>query len=197
MTVRNAKFVKSSKFVHECPQNMLPEYAFAGRSNVGKSSLINALTGNAHLCKISATPGKTRLINHFIINDEWYLVDLPGYGYAKTGKRQRAEFAEIILNYLRRRSALTLLFLLIDSRLPPQKIDMDFIQFLGENNIPFNIVFTKIDKISHSAQQKTIQQWQAALQSTWEELPKMMLTSAKRSDGIACILETVEQTIFI
>jgi GTP-binding protein len=191
MIIRSAKFVKSSEHVEQCPMDGLPDFAFVGRSNVGKSSLINMLAGNSQLSKVSATPGKTRLINHFIINDEWYLVDLPGYGYAKAGKGDRRRFANIIENYLKQREMLTLLFLLIDSRLAPQKNDLDFVQILGEEGIPFEIIFTKTDKISRSAVQKTIQQWQNALYETWEELPNMLLTSSEKRTGREEVLEHV------
>ena len=147
MEIKSATFVISNTRVDKCPQHNLPEYAFIGRSNVGKSSLINMLTGRKGLAMTSATPGKTLLINHFLINDNWYLVDLPGYGYAKRGQKQQAELTRIINDYILGREQLTSLFVLIDSRLEPQKIDVDFINWLGENAVPFSIVFTKADKL--------------------------------------------------
>ena len=157
MKIKKAEFVISNTDYRLCPKNNLPEYAFIGRSNVGKSSLINAIVNNKKLAKTSSTPGKTQLINHFIINDQWYLVDLPGYGYAKTSKSQRAIFHEMISNYLLNRSSLIALFVLIDSRHKLQKIDNEFMIFLAENQIPFIIVFTKIDKLGKNIIKKNIE----------------------------------------
>jgi GTP-binding protein len=197
MIISSAKFVKSSRYPHQCPQDGLPEYAFVGRSNVGKSSLINMLTGYTHLSKVSATPGKTQLINHFIINNKWYLTDLPGYGYAKVGKNKRHELMQIVENYLQQRTSLTLLFLLIDSRLPPQDIDLNFVRYLGEQGIPFDMVFTKTDKISASAKQKNLQLWNAALQPSWEKLPPMLFSSAVNGAGRQDILEEIERYVAV
>jgi GTP-binding protein len=155
------------------------------------------LTENARLSKVSATPGKTLLVNHFIINEKWYLVDLPGYGYAKTGRTMRNTIAHLINAYLRQRTALVLLFLLIDSRIAPQKIDMEFIDFLGNEGIPFNIIFTKTDKISQSSVKKTILQWKHILRSTWEELPTMLLSSSTKGTGRTEILAAIENSMLI
>jgi GTP-binding protein len=195
MIIHSAKFVKSSEHAAQCPQDTLPEFALAGRSNVGKSSLINTLTGMAQLSKVSGVPGKTRLINHFIINNEWYLVDLPGYGYAKASKSMRHLLSTMITNYLRQRKSLSLLFLLIDSRLPPQRIDLEMINFLGEEGIPFQIVFTKTDKLSSAAMQKTLQLWQTLLLQSWEELPSMLPTSAAKKTGLDAMLQEIQHSI--
>ncbi|GHT66316.1 putative GTP-binding protein EngB [Bacteroidia bacterium] len=187
----SARFVKSSGTPAQCPDGGLPEYAFVGRSNVGKSSLINMLTGNEQLSKVSATPGKTQLINHFLINDEWYLVDLPGYGYAKVGKRLRQSLSKMIWDYLQQRTALTLLFVLIDSRLEPQQNDLEFVQRLGEQGIPFYLIFTKTDKISTTAAQHTVQLWKKILKQSWDELPQMLMSSAAKGLGRAEILDAI------
>ncbi|MDR0419436.1 MAG: ribosome biogenesis GTP-binding protein YihA/YsxC [Prevotellaceae bacterium] len=192
MVIRSAIFVKSSEKLSQCPTDRRPEYAFIGRSNVGKSSLINMLTGNAKLSKISATPGKTKLINHFLINDSWYLVDLPGYGYAKTSYKERKSFSDIITNYITKREDLTLLFVLIDSRLEPQKIDLEFINLLGENGIPFALVFTKTDKLSSSMVKSSVARFEKTLLVTWEELPKIFTTSTEAKIGREDILNYIE-----
>ena len=181
--VKSANFVISNSDVRKCPQDGKPEYAFIGRSNVGKSSLINMLTGRKKLAMTSATPGKTLLINHFIINDEWYLVDLPGYGYAKRSKSQNDKLQEIISAYVLRREQMTLLFVLVDSRHEPQKIDLEFIQWLGENGIPFAIIFTKADKMGKAALGSNLLAYKARLLEEWEELPPIFVTSSESAMG--------------
>ncbi len=184
MKIKKAEFVISNTDYRLCPKNNLPEYAFIGRSNVGKSSLINAIVNNKKLAKTSSTPGKTQLINHFIINDQWYLVDLPGYGYAKTSKSQRAIFHEMISNYLLNRSSLIALFVLIDSRHKLQKIDNEFMIFLAENQIPFVIVFTKIDKLGKNIIKKNIENFKKEMLKNWEEIPEVFLSSSESRLGI-------------
>ena len=184
MKIKKAEFVISNTDFRLCPKNNLPEYAFIGRSNVGKSSLINAIVNNKKLAKTSSTPGKTQLINHFIINDQWYLVDLPGYGYAKTSKSQRAIFHEMISNYLLNRSSLIALFVLIDSRHKLQKIDNEFMIFLAENQIPFIIVFTKIDKLGKNIIKKNIENFKKEMLKNWEEIPEVFLSSSESRLGI-------------
>ena len=184
MKIKKAEFVISNTDYRLCPKNNLPEYAFIGRSNVGKSSLINAIVNNKKLAKTSSTPGKTQLINHFIINDQWYLVDLPGYGYAKTSKSQRAIFHEMISNYLLNRSSLIALFVLIDSRHKLQKIDNEFMIFLAENQIPFIIVFTKIDKLGKNIIKKNIENFKKEMLKNWEEIPEVFLSSSESKLGI-------------
>ena len=184
MKIKKAEFVISNTDYRLCPKNNLPEYAFIGRSNVGKSSLINAIVNNKKLAKTSSTPGKTQLINHFIINDQWYLVDLPGYGYAKISKSQRALFHEMISNYLLNRSSLIALFVLIDSRHKLQKIDNEFMIFLAENQIPFIIVFTKIDKLGKNIIKKNIENFKKEMLKNWEEIPEVFLSSSESRLGI-------------
>lgn len=184
MKIKKAEFVISNTDYRLCPKNNLPEYAFIGRSNVGKSSLINAIVNNKKLAKTSSTPGKTQLINHFIINDQWYLVDLPGYGYAKTSKSQRAIFHEMISNYLLNRSSLIALFVLIDSRHKLQKIDNEFMIFLAENQIPFVIIFTKIDKLGKNIIKKNIENFKKEMLKNWEEIPEVFLSSSESRLGI-------------
>ena len=184
MKIKKAEFVISNTDYRLCPKNNLPEYAFIGRSNVGKSSLINSIVNNKKLAKTSSTPGKTQLINHFIINDQWYLVDLPGYGYAKTSKSQRALFHEMISNYLLNRSSLIALFVLIDSRHKLQKIDNEFMIFLAENQIPFIIVFTKIDKLGKNIIKKNIENFKKEMLKNWEEIPEIFLSSSESRLGI-------------
>jgi GTP-binding protein len=176
-----------------CPQDDRPEYAFIGRSNVGKSSLINMLTGMKGLALTSSTPGKTQLINHFLINNAWYLVDLPGYGYAQRGKKGREKIREIIDAYLDEREALTCLFVLLDCRHEPQKIDLDFINQLGESGIPFAIIFTKIDKISQSKLKENTMMYKVKLLETWDELPPVFYTSAVHKKGKEEILNYIEE----
>ena len=190
--IKNAEFVVSSTDYKKCPKNNLFEFAFIGRSNVGKSSLINMLTGRKNLAKTSSTPGKTQLINHFLINEEWFLVDLPGYGYAKTSKSLRSSWAKFISDYIKKRETLTNLFVLIDSRHNPQKNDLNFINWCGENNIPFCIVFTKIDKLSSSQLSKNLSQYRKSLKETWDEIPPVFLTSSSSKHGKEAILNYIE-----
>jgi GTP-binding protein len=191
MNIKKAEFVISNTDPAKCPQDGRREYAFIGRSNVGKSSLINMLTGRKGLAMTSSTPGKTQLINHFLINDEWYLVDLPGYGYAQHGKKGREKIQAIIDAYLDRREALTCLFLLLDCRHEPQKIDLEFINRLGEAGIPFAIVFTKADKISQSKLKENTGKYTVRLLETWEELPPIFSSSAERKTGKEEILNYI------
>lgn len=193
MIIKQADFICSSSKTEQCPQTKLPEYAFIGRSNVGKSSLINMLTGKKKLAKVSGTPGKTRLINHFLINNSWYLVDLPGYGYAKASKTERGAFSRIIIDYLERREEMTLLFALIDSRLEPQKIDIEFINILGENGIPFAIIFTKTDKLSTEKLNQNVEDYKKLLSEFWDELPKIFISSAEKKTGKDEILDYIDE----
>lgn len=193
MEIKSADFIISSAKTNQCPATNLPEYAFIGRSNVGKSSLINMLTGRTKLAKTSATPGKTVLINHFLINKEWFLVDLPGYGYAKRSKNDIGKINETIYGYIIQREQLTNLFVLIDSRHEPQKIDMEFIEWLGENNVPFSIVFTKADKLSKSKLQTNIDNYMNKLKEQWEELPPYFISSSENKTGKTEILDYIEQ----
>jgi len=193
MVIKKAEFIISNTNPVNCPVDGRPEYAFIGRSNVGKSSLINMLTGVKGLALTSSTPGKTQLINHFLINNTWYLVDLPGYGYARQGKKGKEKIREIINAYLDKREALTCLFVLIDCRHEPQKIDTDFIRRLGENSIPFAIVFTKIDKISKSKLNENVAKYKTKLLETWEELPAIFCSSAEQKKGKEEILSYIEE----
>ncbi|MBR1474719.1 MAG: YihA family ribosome biogenesis GTP-binding protein [Muribaculaceae bacterium] len=193
MNIRYADFEISNSDVNKCPDTNLPEYAFIGRSNVGKSSLINMLTGRKGLAKTSQTPGKTLLINHFRINNEWYIVDLPGYGYARRGKEQRAQLERIIRGYIMTRRQMTNLFVLVDSRLKPQKIDTDFMQWLGECGVPFSIVFTKLDKLGRQAGAEAVEAYKRELLETWEELPPIFLTSSTDGRGRDELLDYIEQ----
>ncbi len=172
MQIKNARFRCSSERISQVPKDDLRDIAFIGRSNVGKSSLINMLTGRAGLAKVSGTPGKTRLINHFLIDDAWYLVDLPGYGYARTSKSMRSEFSKLITDYVLRCEKMHYLFVLVDIRLEPQKIDLRFIEMLGEHGVPFGIVFTKADKLSKEQRRRSIERYCATLAEQWEELPR-------------------------
>lgn len=192
MEIKSAKFIISNTDVKKCPQEGYREYAFIGRSNVGKSSLINMLTGKKSLAMTSATPGKTMLINHFLINDAWYLVDLPGYGYAQRGKGSRKQLQKIIESYILHREQMVNLFLLIDSRHKPQKIDLEFMEWLGENGVPFSIVFTKLDKMSSSAAKKAIEIYCNELKEVWEELPPIFRTSSVDGRGRGEILDYIE-----
>lgn len=194
MEIRQAAFVKSSDDYRSCPPPSLPEYAFIGRSNVGKSSLINMLTNRAGLAKISSTPGKTRLINHFIINNLWYLADLPGYGYAKTSKTIRSTFAALITQYLINRRNLLCTFLMIDSRHDPQAIDTEFMEWMAVNELPFTLLFTKADKLGKQALKKNIDLYQEKLLDSWEELPPCIITSANTGAGKEEILNFIEST---
>ena len=193
MEIKSAKFIISNTDIKKCPQDNLNEYAFIGRSNVGKSSLINMLTGKKSLAMTSATPGKTMLINHFLINDAWYLVDLPGYGYAQRGKDSRNQLKKIIESYILNRESMVNLFLLIDSRHKPQKIDKEFMEWLGENGVPFSIVFTKLDKMSSSAAKRAIEIYCDELKEDWEELPPIFKSSSVDSRGRVDILNYIEQ----
>jgi GTP-binding protein len=183
MLIKSAKFVISNSDIKGCPAPKLPEVAFIGRSNVGKSSLINMLVNHKGLAKTSAKPGKTQLINHFIVNDNWYLVDLPGYGYAQTSKTLRAGFSQIITNYISKRSNLLNIFVLIDCRLEPQTIDLQFMRWLGQNAVPFSIVFTKCDKLGKNSLAEKIQFYKNTLLEEWNELPPNFLTSATSAIG--------------
>jgi len=192
MQIKTAEFVISNTDIKKCPEHNLPEYAFIGRSNVGKSSLINMLTERKALAKISSTPGKTQLINHFLINDAWYLVDLPGYGYAKVSKSERKKFDKFIWDYILKRKQLTNLFILIDSRHEPMKIDLEFIKKVGENEIPLSLVFTKTDKLSSSKLAKNLMAYKKKLLIDWEELPIIFTTSATAKTGKLEILNYIE-----
>ncbi len=183
MQIRKAEFRCSSERITQVPKDELPDIAFIGRSNVGKSSLINMLTRRPGLAKVSGTPGKTRLINHFRIDDSWYLVDLPGYGYARTSKSLRGDFAKIITDYVLRCEKMHYLFVLIDIRLEPQRIDLRFIELLGEQGVPFGIVFTKADKLSQAQAQRSTARFAEALSEQWEELPPMFVTSSEKGAG--------------
>ena len=193
MVIKTAEFVISNTDFRKCPDTGLPEYAFIGRSNVGKSSLINMLTGRSGLAKTSQTPGKTMLINHFIINKSWYIVDLPGYGYAQRGKKAQEQLREIIESYILGRTEMTNLFLLIDSRHAPQKIDLEFMDWLGDNEVPFSIVFTKLDKLGVNAGKLKIEEYKKVLLERWEELPPIFATSSEDGRGREELLDYIEQ----
>lgn len=193
MEIKKSEFVISSPVLSKCPNDDKPEYAFIGRSNVGKSSLINMLCNHKGLAKTSATPGKTLLINHFIINNEWYLVDLPGYGYAKRSKSVQQKLEQMITSYILMRGQLINVFVLIDIRLEPQKIDLEFIEWLGENGIPFSIVFTKADKLSVPKARMNVASYMEKLHETWEELPPHFVTSSEKKTGREEILDYIEQ----
>lgn len=195
MKIKTAEFVISNSDVAKCPKEWLPEFAFIGRSNVGKSSLINMLVDRKSLAKTSGKPGKTRLINHFKINENWFLVDLPGYGYAKVSKSTKADFQSFIKKYFTAREQLLYGFILIDSRIEPQQIDLDFMEWLGMNQIPFCIIFTKTDKISSVELQKNIAQYKRTLLKTWEEFPAYFETSAETGKGKEEVLKFIEETI--
>jgi len=193
MNIKTAEFSLSAPMVSMCPKDTKPEYAFIGRSNVGKSSLINMLTNNKKLAKTSATPGKTLLINHFIINKEWYLVDLPGYGYAKRSKTEVAKLDQMIRGYILQREQLVNVFVLVDIRLEPQQIDLEFIDWLGQSGVPFAIVFTKADKLTANKANQSVEAYQKKLLETWEELPPVFLTSAEKKQGRDEVLDYIEQ----
>ncbi|MDE5594452.1 MAG: ribosome biogenesis GTP-binding protein YihA/YsxC [Muribaculaceae bacterium] len=193
MIINTARFLISNSDPSKCPTDRKHEYAFIGRSNVGKSSLINMLTNRNDLAKTSSTPGKTMLINHFIVNDEWYIVDLPGYGYARRSKEDRVKLERMIKNYIATREEMTNLFLLIDSRHKPQKIDLDFMNWLGENGIPFSIVFTKLDKLTSTAAKKQIASYCETLLEQWDELPPIFKTSSEDRRGRDAILDYIEE----
>ncbi len=193
MNIKTAEFLTSSSKPIQCPEGDKPEYAFIGRSNVGKSSLINMLCDRTSLAKTSSTPGKTQLINHFVINEEWFLVDLPGYGYAKVSKTQRKEFKLLIDTYLRHRSNLMCLFVLVDSRHKPQKVDLEFMYQMGKWGVPFVIVFTKTDKLKPTEKEENIEAYKKALLKEWEELPQIFVTSSEEKEGKEEILNFIEQ----
>ena len=193
MIVNTARFVISNSDYRKCPSDVRHEYAFIGRSNVGKSSLINMLTGRKGLAMTSATPGKTMLINHFLVNDSWYIVDLPGYGYARRSKTDRERLESIIKSYILGREQMTNLFVLIDSRHKPQKIDLDFMEWLGENGVPFSIVFTKMDKQSAKVAEMNTEAYLTQLLETWEELPPVFKTSSEKGQGREAILNYIEE----
>ncbi len=195
MIIKQATFKQSASSIFGCPKPSLQEYAFIGRSNVGKSSLINMLCNNAKLAKVSATPGKTQLINHFLINESWYLVDLPGYGFAKTGKDNRAKFETIIYDYCKKRETLVCLFILIDSRLPLQRIDLEFISWCSENEIPFSLIYTKADKNSKSELARNLKSIEKELSKIWEELPNTFISSSETKTGREDILDFITYQI--
>jgi GTP-binding protein len=194
MKINSAEFVISNTDIEKCPKERIPEYAFIGRSNVGKSSLINMLTSRKSLAKTSGKPGKTQLINHFKINDHWFLVDLPGYGYAKVSKKDRSIFAKFIYDYLEKRENLICTFVLVDSRHEPQKIDLSFMEWLGQKGIPFVIVFTKMDKLSSSQLNKNLSKYKTKMLETWEELPQSFMSSAESKLGKMEILKFIDTT---
>ena len=193
--IARAEFKCSSERLGQVPKDGLKDIAFIGRSNVGKSSLINMLTGRKGLAKVSGTPGKTRLINHFLIDGEWYLVDLPGYGYARTSKNQRSGFAKIITDYVFKCERLHFLFGLVDSRIEPQRIDLAFIEQLGIHGIPFGIIFTKCEKLSSAQRRRTIENYSKRLSEQWEELPPMLVSSSANGMGKEEILAFVEDCL--
>ena len=192
MIIKSATFVVSSSKYSQCPDTGLPEYAFIGRSNVGKSSLINMLTGIKGLAKTSSRPGKTQLINHFLLNGEWYLVDLPGYGYARSSKSNREAWSKMIHNYLLQRQQLVNTFVLVDSRIPPQRLDLEFVGFLGSHGVPLSIIFTKTDKESQREVAANIEAFRTAMKETWEQLPPMFYTSAQTGQGRDKVLDYIE-----
>jgi len=193
MDIKSAEFIISNTDYLKCPDSKLPEYAFIGRSNVGKSSLINMLCNRKDLAMTSSKPGKTLLINHFLINNNWHLVDLPGYGYATTGKKMRENLQIIIEDYILNREQLTCLFVLIDCRHEPQKIDLEFMEWLGESDVPFSIIFTKLDKLSHVKGIEAIRAYKEKLSEQWEEFPPIFLTSAEKYLGKEEVLGYIEQ----
>ena len=198
MEIKQAAFVVSNTQVAKCPTHKLPEYAFIGRSNVGKSSLINMLTNHKGLAKTSSKPGKTQLINHFLINKEWYLVDLPGYGYAKVSKQSKKTFQQFITDYFKKRRELVSAFVLVDIRHEPQKIDLEFMQWLGENAIPFAIVFTKADKLTEKQIQEHVASYSEILLQQWEEIPPYFITSSENRLGkedLLSYIETINQSL--
>lgn len=192
MQIKSAEFVVSNSDVSKCPNSRIPEYAFIGRSNVGKSSLINMLTGRKSLAKISGRPGKTQLINHFLINKNWHLVDLPGYGYARVSKSTKKVFQKFITQYFEQREQLVSAFVLVDIRHEPQPIDLEFMQWLGENAIPFSIIFTKADKLKPKAINRHVQDYSNILLETWEEMPEHFITSSSKDIGRDNVLEYIE-----
>lgn len=193
--ITSAEFKCSSEKLSQVPKDERRDVAFIGRSNVGKSSLINMLTRHKGLAKVSATPGKTRLINHFLINDDWYLVDLPGYGYARTSKSQRSGFSKIITDYVFKCEKMHFLFVLVDSRLEPQRIDLEFIEQLGEGGVPFGIIFTKCDKLSKSQVARSVATYSKRLAEQWEELPPMFTSSSEKAEGRDEILDFIDKIL--
>jgi len=193
MEIKSAEFTLSSPMVTMCPQDNKPEYAFIGRSNVGKSSLINMLCRNKKLAKTSQTPGKTLLINHFLINREWYLVDLPGYGFAKRSKNELVKLEQMINGYILQREQMVNVFVLVDVRLEPQKIDLQFIEWLGQSSVPFAIVFTKADKLTQNKVWQNVEAYKKVLLETWEELPPYFITSSESRQGREQILDYIDQ----
>jgi len=192
MEIKDARFVISNTDVSKCPNHSMPEYAFIGRSNVGKSSLINLLMNRTNLAKTSSTPGKTQLINHFIVNNSWHLVDLPGYGYAKVAKSKQATFAHIITDYLTKREQLTNLFVLVDCRHEPQKADLEFFEYLERSEIPFSIIFTKVDKLTPTKLEANLAFYSAELLKQWEELPPIFACSALKRTGREEVLDYID-----
>lgn len=193
MLIKDAHFVSSNSKIDKLPKDNIPEYAFIGRSNVGKSSLINTLVQRHGLAKTSATPGKTIAINHFIVNNSWYLVDLPGYGYAQRSKKAREEWRVMLANYIKRRRNLICTFVLVDSRIEPQNSDIGFMEWLGENQVPFCIVFTKADKLSKAELERNIDAYKTRLLADWEELPQIFITSSESKLGREEVLDFIEQ----
>ena len=192
MKIKSAEFVMSNSDVSKCPKERLPEYAFIGRSNVGKSSLINMLVDRKNLAKTSGRPGKTQLINHFIINKSWYLVDLPGYGYARFSKKAKKTFQKFITDYFEKRSQLVLAFVLIDCRHEPQPVDIDFMRYLGEANIPFQIIFTKADKLKPNALTRNVETYIKKMLESWEEMPAYFVTSSSKKKGKEDVINNIE-----
>jgi GTP-binding protein len=195
MQIKEAVFVISNTELKNCPTDKKPEFAFIGRSNVGKSSLINMLTGKKNLAKTSGTPGKTQLINHFLIDDTWYIVDLPGYGYARASKSMRSKWEKFIADYLTKRETLMNIFVLLDSRLEPQKIDIEFMNWCGEKGLPFSLVFTKIDKLSSSVLQKNLAKYKKEMLKYWEEMPPVFTSSSTSGHGKEPMLNYIELII--
>ncbi len=192
MLIKTAEFVMSNSEVAKCPKDVLPEYAFIGRSNVGKSSLINMLTNHKNLAKTSGRPGKTQLINHFLINKNWFLVDLPGYGYAKVSKTAKKKFQKFITDYFEKRQQLVAAFVLVDIRHEPQKIDLEFMEWMGVNAIPFSIIFTKADKLKPKAIERNVEAYNQELLKTWEETPTYFITSSTSSVGRDEVLQNID-----
>ena len=193
MRIKSAEFLVSNSDVDKCPKDRLPEYSFIGRSNVGKSSLINMLMQRKNLAKTSGRPGKTQLINHFLVNKNWYLVDLPGYGYARVSKSSKKVFQKFITEYFEKRTQLVLAFVLVDSRHEPQPIDMEFMQWMGENQIPFSIIFTKADKLKPNALDRNIKAYSQKMLETWEEMPQYFITSSSKDIGRDELLNYIEE----
>ncbi|WP_262732160.1 ribosome biogenesis GTP-binding protein YihA/YsxC [Gaetbulibacter sp. NE] len=194
MLIKTAEFVISNSEVTKCPKDILPEYAFIGRSNVGKSSLINMLTNHKNLAKTSGKPGKTQLINHFLINKNWFLVDLPGYGYARVSKTAKKKFQKFITNYFEQRQQLVSAFVLVDIRHNPQNIDLEFMEWLGEHGIPFSIIFTKADKLKPKAIERNISEYEMEMLKTWEEMPNYFVTSSSKAIGREDVLQFIDDT---